>query len=106
LFSNYRIVRNFLLGFPSILGLISCRIGRPYTNNSKKANDGDHPTKLFPNGPTPVMESKKVREVHAMVRNYLNKEDDGQSSSSGNWPGFVYLLEQSLEGKIPARTTP
>ena len=40
-------------------------------------SDGDHPTKPFitlPNDPTLVREPKKV---HAMVRNHLNKEDDG-----------------------------
>jgi len=49
--------------------------------------DGDYPSKpleTIPNGSAKVMESKKVREVHAMVRNHLNKEDNEQASSSEN----------------------
>ena len=59
-----------------------------------------------PNVPIQVMEPKKVREVHAMVRNHLNKEDDVQPSSFGNWLCFASLLEQNLEGKFLGRTNP
>jgi len=72
-------------------------------SNPPGEDDGDHPTiplASLANGPAPVTESKKVREVHATVKNYLNKEDDGQLSSFGNYPGFVSMLEQNLGGEI------
>jgi len=72
-------------------------------------SDGDHPTKPFitlPNDLAPVRESKKVKEVHAMVRNHLNKEDDELSSSYRNWPDLVSLLEQNIEGEIPCTHHP
>jgi len=71
-------------------------------SNSLGGDDGNHPTKPFitlPNDPAPVRESKKVKKVHSMVRNHLNKEENGLSSSYRNWPGFVSLLEQNIEGE-------
>jgi len=56
-------------------------------SNSLGGDYGDHPTKPFitlPNDPAPVRESKKVKEVYAMVRNHLNKEDDGLPNSYRN----------------------
>jgi len=35
-----------------------------------------------------------------MIQNHLNKEDNEQSSSYGNWPSFISLLKQNLEGEI------
>jgi len=72
---------------------------RPKSNQPGE-DDEDHPSKPLETLPAKVMESKKVREVHAMVRNHLNKEDNEQASSFGKWPGFVALLEKNLEGKI------
>jgi len=72
-------------------------------SNQPREDDGDYlskPLQTLPNGPPKVMESKKVREVHAMVRNHLNKEDNEQTSSSRNRPGFVPLLVQNLEEEI------
>ena len=69
---------------------------------SLRGDDGDHPTKPFitlPNDPAPVGESNKAKEVHDMVRNHLNKEDDGMPSSNRNWPDFVSLLEQLIKGE-------
>jgi len=65
--------------------------------------DGDHPTKSLvtpPNDLAQAKESRVAREVHAIVRNHLNKSDSEQSNSSTNYPGFVYLLEQNPKGKI------
>ena len=58
-----------------------------FTRSCKSPDNGDYPSKpleTLPNGPTQVMESKKVNEVHAMVRNRLNKIDSKQASSSEN----------------------
>jgi len=46
--------------------------------NQPGEDDGDHPSKpleTLPNSLTQVKESKKVREVHLMVRNHLNNMD-------------------------------
>ena len=52
----------------------------------------------LPNGPIQVKESKMIKEIQAMVRNYLDNPDSGLVHSSRKWPGFVYLLEQNPEG--------
>jgi len=65
--------------------------------------DGDHPTKpskTIINDPPTSKESKEVKEVHALVRNHVCKEDSELPSSYWFWPGFVSLLEQNLEGEI------
>ena len=53
-------------------------------SNQPGEDDGDHPSKpiqTLPNGVAKVMESNKVREVHAMVRNHLNEMNGEQASS-------------------------
>ena len=47
-----------------------------------------------------------IKEIQAMVRNYLDNPDSGLAHSSRKWSGFVCLLEQNPEGKFPTRMTP
>ena len=71
--------------------------------NSKGLGDGDHPTKpsiTIANDPSPVRESKEVKEVHDLVRNHVYKEESELPSSYRFWPGFVSLLEENVEGEI------
>ena len=65
--------------------------------------DGDHPSQppiTLSNNPPTVLEPKKVKEVHALVRNHLCKEEEQLSSSYRFWPGFVSLIEPNSEGEI------
>ena len=65
-------------------------------SNQHGEDDGDYlnkPLEMPPNGPAKVIESKKVREVHAMARNHMNKVDNEQASSSRNLSNFIALLE-------------
>jgi hypothetical protein len=58
-------------------------------------NDPSEPLETLPNGPIQVKQSKMVKEVQAMARNYLGIPDSGLAYSAGNWPGCVRLLEQN-----------
>jgi len=65
--------------------------------------DGDHPTRpstTMANDPSPARESKEVKEVHALVRNHVYKEESELPTSYRFWPDFVSLLEQNVEGEI------
>ena len=71
--------------------------------------DGDHlsqPPTTLSNGPHTILEPKKVKEVHAMVRNHLCKEEEELSSSYHFWSGFVLLLEHNSEGAISCTHDP
>jgi len=71
--------------------------------------DGDHlttPLETLPSDPNPVMGSSTVKEAQMVVRNLLNNSDSGLASSSGNWPGFVWLVEFSTEGVISCTHDP
>jgi len=75
-------------------------------NNSHKLkflSDGDYPTRpsiTLANDPSPARESKEVKEVHALVRNHVYKEESELPISYRFWPDFVSLLEQNVEGEI------
>ena len=66
-------------------------------------SDGDHPSQplLTPTiDPTTVLEPKRVKEIHALVKNQVYKAEEEVVSSNSFWPGFVFLLEQNAEGEI------
>jgi len=66
-------------------------------------DNGDHltaPLETLPSDPSPVMGSSTVKEVQMVVRNLLNNSDSKMASSTGNWPGFVCLVESSTEWVI------
>jgi len=78
-------------------------------SNSLGEDDGDHPTKpsiTLVNDPSPARESKEIKEVHALVRNHVYKEESELPSSYCFWPDFVSLLEQNVEGEISCMHDP
>ena len=72
-------------------------------SNPLGEDDGDHPSQPFSTptiDPTTVLEPKRVKEIHALVRNQVYKAEEVVVSSNSFWPGFVCLLEQNSEGQI------
>jgi len=72
-------------------------------SNPPGEDDGDHPTKpsiTIGNDPSPARESKEVKEVHALVKNHMYKEESELPSSYCFWLDFVSLLEQNVKGEI------
>ena len=64
-------------------------------------DDRDHPSQplLTPTtDPPTVLEPKRVKDVHALVRNQVYKPEEEMVSSNSFWPDFVFLLEQNSEG--------
>jgi len=69
---------------------------------------GDHPSKpieTLPNKPEPAKRSKEVKEVHALVRNYLNKPESELANSSKYWRVLVLCWSKFQRGKFPACPT-
>ena len=50
--------------------------------------------------------SSQVKEVQMLLKNWLDHPDSEVGSSSGNWPGFAWLVELDLGEVIPARMLP
>jgi len=52
-----------------------------------------------------VQRSSTAKEVQVLVRNELDHSDSEGYSSSGNWPGFVWLVELD-PGEVISYTLP
>ena len=62
-------------------------------------DDGDHPTQPMESHASvqnPAKGSSIVKEVQMLVKNWLDHPGSEVCSSSGNWPGFVWLVELDL----------
>jgi len=72
-------------------------------SNYAREDDMDHlskPLETLPNEPEPCKRSKEVKEVHSLVKNYLNKPGSELANSFETWPDFVSPLEQIPEGQF------
>ena len=64
------------------------------------------PLETHANAPNQAKESSLVKGVQELIRNLLNHSDSELDSSSGNWPGFVSLVELQPGGEISCTPEP
>ena len=71
--------------------------------------DGDHPIQPMETQASvqnPAKGSSIVKEVQMLLKNWLDHPGSEVGSSSGNWPGFVWLVELDLGEVISCTHAP